>query len=144
MFAPSAQICFFVIKLEINQRSEHLNVGYERVHLGQSLRVSVEVAHERFWVALLHAIGAVAVRFSLSLQISSGIRNLFIGIRNANRSILAEMIGNVGNVEISLSKERISRHDRLRDDRPRVNEVGYVPFVGIFAPDTCQVRTGAF
>src|ERR1700693_3505156 len=46
--SASAKIGFFVVKLEIDQRAEHLQVSDQRVQLGGSTRLAVEIAGDGF------------------------------------------------------------------------------------------------
>ena len=38
MIEPSAQVCFFVVELEVDERAEHLQIGDQRVELGRICR----------------------------------------------------------------------------------------------------------
>src|ERR1700742_856758 len=65
---PSTQIGFFVIKLEIDQRAQHLQVGDQSVELGGIACLAIEIADQRLWVSLSKTI-RIAVWIELCFQI---------------------------------------------------------------------------
>src|SRR3954453_23509990 len=124
----STEICFFVVKFEIDERAKHLQVGNQRVHFGRCAGFAIEISGDRFRISLQECIDVYAVWISLSPQIRDGVGNLIIRIRNAYDSARPQMIRHCCGIDFGLSQKRISRHHRLRNDRARIGEMGDMPF----------------
>src|ERR1700759_1142806 len=87
---PSTQIGFFVVKLEIDQRAQHLQVGDQSVELRGIACLAIEIADKRLWESLSKTI-RIAVRIELCFQIGLCILDLVIGIGHAHRAAGAQM-----------------------------------------------------
>src|SRR5215471_1594522 len=76
----SAQVRLVVVELEVNERAQHLKIGDEGVHLGDLRGISVEVAGDRFRIALLQIADAGVVCASLGAQIGRGMLDLIVAV----------------------------------------------------------------
>jgi len=54
------------------------------------------------------------------------------------------MIGDGRDVDLGLGQERISRHDRLRNDRTWIRQMRDMPIVEYLAPTRAKIGPGAF
>src|SRR5690348_11491164 len=76
MSTSSAQIGFFVVELEVDQRAQHLQIGHQCVELGRIATPAVEVADKRLRIALLKCFGLRAVGIELGLEVGRGVGDL--------------------------------------------------------------------
>src|ERR1051326_8329343 len=102
----SAQVGFVVVELEVDQRAEHLQIGDERVHLGQA-GAAVEIAREGFGIALMENAGAGVVGIGLGAQICGGALDLLLGVGNADRAIGPHVAGNARPLGLGLGQARL-------------------------------------
>ena len=100
--ASSAQVGFFVIELEIDQRAQHLEIRDQGVDFGRITRPAVEISNGSFWVALLKGVNAGIIRVGLGLQIGFCVGDLFVGIGNADCPVGAQMGGDIVELDFGL------------------------------------------
>jgi hypothetical protein len=122
---------------------EHLQIGDERVHLGDFGRVAVEVAHVGLGIAREEIAHAGRIGARLRLDVDARLGDLIVAIGHADRAVGGEVGGDRCVIQFGRGEERVAGHHRLRHDSAWIDQVRDVPFVGIFAADAREVRPGA-
>src|SRR5579863_7489713 len=100
--ASSAQVGFFVVELEVDQRSQHLKIRNQSIELGRITRFAVKVSNDSFWIAFLKRVTPGTVRIDLREEIRLGVGDLLVGIGNADGAADPKMCGNIIDVDVGL------------------------------------------
>ena len=127
---------------EVDQSSEHLQVGDQRVHLGQ-LGLAVKVGDSGTRVALQKAV-IVAIGIGLHFKVELCLLDLFVRVGDAHKAVRREQVLEMLCVDLGFGEEGIFRHDAFGHNRLRFHQVVDVPRIRVATAHPCQIGTCAF
>lgn len=127
---------FIVVKLEVDQGAEHLQIGDERIRFRSLARDTAIFAGDRFRVALGEPFDARVVCGRLGPQVVMRPGGHVLGIRSALHGQNFHVALDMGEIQLSGEQPRIARHDGDRNDGAWVLQVIALPVIRIVASST--------
>ena len=137
-YSPAAAACSV---RRIGQPAEDLQIGHQRVHLGDRARHAVERSDlRRLAVALRHAARTVGGR--LRVGVGGGVGDHLVRVGHAHPTLRLEMQAQIVDLERGAAEPGVGRHLRFGHDVARIDQMRDMPLVRILVADPRQIRAG--